>query len=360
MAKAPSTGPHHKPLYDAVTSKLTPAQTRRLEEIFAGLEIEEDGQRYRIGHIMKAAWQAEDALPAAAAREIAELVRAVLDAAVSHYPAPACCRWHRLMVPAAFADPRHYPPDSELLANLSQLIWTLLPHLRGAISLNHPRRRLSSSRFMMFENFVKWHDREVIVGGRLLADAVLDYERAFSPSRSRTLRRAELRKRLVADEICGMIGARNDNPPGGGVPHYCDKRWPFSTPSLPDSRARVDPPDRELRRLGLQFGRRQRYIELLYPVEIGHQRSSAQPGAALPSIVDAEGYWLFRPDRATGRDGRRWNHARNLENNKRGRRELIARPGPITHLVDLIVWPRPTVGSWTTGAAPQLAADNVV
>lgn len=360
MASSSAASHRHTSLYSVVTSSLTAAQVRRCEEIFAGLEIEADGHRYRVGHIIKAAWQAEDALPAKAAREVADLVRAVLDGSIASYALPACCSWHRLTAPAAFDHPDVYPDDRELLANLCQLLWTLLPQLRGTLLMRcSTLRQPLTSRFMVFESFIKWHDREAIVGGRSEADAMRDYADKFRPSRNSALRRADLRNRIAAGEICGMIGARNDNH-GVGVPHYCDQRRPFSTPSRPGSAARSDPPDRELSRLGLQFGSGQRFIELLYHVEISPRRLGWGNAPALPTIVDSEGYWLFRPDRAVARDGLRWNYARNLETDGRGSRELIARPSPMRQLTDLIVWPRTTTGSWADAAASALGADNLV
>lgn len=356
----PSFAGRHTPLYAAVTARLSPAEVLLCEEMFEGLETEAEGHRYRIGPIIRAAWQTEQSLPAAAAQEIAELLRAVFDATVSRYTVPACCRWHRLTIPAAFAATESRPPNEELLDQLSKLIWVLLPHWRAVLPMNYsPRRTQYASRFMLFESLVKWHDREVLVGGRDQDDAVRDYAKTFSPSRHAALRRADLRKRLDVGEICGMIGARNDNT-GIGLPHYCDQRWRFSTPGQADGKARLGPPDRQLSRLGLDFERDQFWVELVYPVEIGPRRLAGPRGAALPSIVDAAGYWLFRPDRATGRDGLRWNHTRDLVTNQRGHRELIAKPAPMSELFDLIVWPVPTLDNWVTAAAPALAADNLI
>ena len=223
-----------------------------------------------------------------------------------------------------------------------------------------PRHRQQLSRFMVLDGFVSWHDRETIVDGRSHSDAMLSYTDDFKPSRNSATRRADVRRRIVAGEICGMIGAWNDYDRAFGVPHYCDQRRPFSTHSRRDSKARSYPPDRQLSRLGLQFNSGKRYVELVYSVEIGPRRAAADTGPALPSIVDSEGYWLFRPDRATARNGLRWNHTRNLETDKRGCPELITTPIAVSQLIDLIVWPSPTNGSWATMAAPALAANNVV
>ena len=48
-------------------------------------------------------------------------------------------------------------------------------------------------------------------------------------------------------------------------------------------------------------------------------------------MIDAKGYWLFRPDREDrGRDSTRWNFARDVSTDGRGLRELISQPTPIS------------------------------
>lgn len=356
-------------LYDDVTSKLPNDLIRRCEQVFAGYQIMDDaGGRYRVGPIIRAAWEAERQIPSNLAKDISTLFRNLFaGGTLASYSSPTCCTYHSRTLLRNFAHPDFYPPDSEMLSTLAQLIWALLPHLRGILRMNPTGTspKVFTSRFMVLENFLRWHNRDVLGRVQPLNDAVQEYIRVFSPAQNSALRRAELRTRLGSRLICGMVGARAEpNPMKPDDPHYCRQCRPFSAPSpasVGDKFRETNSPDAELKKLGLQFDSGQQCVELIYQVDITPDRARQVDRPAVPTIVDAAGYWLFRPDRSTAaKSGIIWNYTRNIATNKRGRRELIAAPLPVSRLHDLIVWPKPTSGNWTVGAAHHLATDLVV
>ena len=355
-------------LYAELATRLPADVLDRLEEVFDASQVIDDaGQLYKVGTIIREAWRKEDAIEAASIDEVAALLVNLFKVkSISGYTSPNCCGYHRRLFASQFSHPAYYPPDEELLQVVAQLIWALLPRSRGTLRMNGgvKAKTYTTSRFMMFDGFLERHDRGLLRRSKLIADVRDEYEDMFSPSRQTKLRRTDVRRYINSGLMVGMVSARPEiDPAGTGTIAYCGERRPFSTPTPPtyEIDRSTAPPEALLHKLGLQFNAGQKVVELVYRVKIEPNRAGASKRATAPTVIDSEGYWLFWPDRPpAGTDGMLWNYTRDVATNRRGRRELIAPSVPVSRLTDLIVWQKRTTKNWAQGAAADLSANLAV
>lgn len=355
-------------LYHGVTSGLTQDLKQRCEAIFANFQIKDDADnKYQAGPIIKAAWEAEDAFSDRIVQDIRNVLLSLLERdSLAGHSTPTCCDYHSNKVfMEKFSEPSLYPPDNQLLATLTELVWCLLPHSRGIVNLNpaSATKMVLASRFIKLDDFLDRHvldfpntneDRDIVKD---------QYVRFFKPTVPTALRRAKLKQRIQNNELLGMVGARPEKNPAMPLePKFCDQCRPFWTPSEEIAgNDKNQSPDRLFQKLGLHFSHGAQYAELIYEVEISPSSAAQRAGPSAPSVVDAGGYWLFRPDRESAvSDGLFWNHTRDVATNGRGCRELISQPLSVSMLTDLIVWPVPTSGDWTTGAAKPLCCELAI
>jgi hypothetical protein len=359
---APKSGAPPAPsLYDLLAARLPPHIMARCGALFDAFSL--GGPlvpTFRVGPIVREAWEAERAVDKAIADDVADLLQAIIEgAALGAYAPPGCCNYHGELMDLYFGPTVTRPPDHKMLEAMLQVVWAILPHVRGVVSLDAtPPKTFAMSRFMPLESFLSRHEASVVRDGRRLPGAMARYALAFGAKELRALRKAELNNRLKAGDLLGMIGARPERDPVVvASPHYCVENRPFATPNV--SFATLDrltgPPDDVLRTLGLQFDKDAPIVELIYEVNV------AVTPPSCPTVLDAAGYWLFRPDRRSPRAGQfRWNYTRDVATNGRGLREFVAPAIPIGSLNDLVVWQLPAATDWNTGAALCLSDDLAI
>ncbi len=348
-------------LLELLQAGLSDKAMHALERAFAAYEVHLGSDRYRVGPVVRASWEKEDTVPTAVAEDMIRLLNDIFDGgSVSSYPSPGCCDDHDKFVQSSFPYPLAYPEEEELLRVLIETIWTLLPQTRGVLSMCVPKPRgTTQSSFMVLNNFVRAHDRQVLNGGMTSATAASRYLRRFRSTRPEKLRQADVKSLVASGDLVGLIGSWPQSHHGAPRPAtYCKEPRPFSTPT-PSRKTtnRTAPPEEMLAQLGLQFDASRMYVELVYRVALDREGGLA-PVPTAPTVIDSRGYWLFRPDRTKPRAGRTiWNYTRDVATNGRGRRELVAPALPMRNLLDIMVWPSPTLAGWNALALPALATD---
>lgn len=346
-----------KNLYDTLRASLGRTAGSRFDSIFEKYEVDDCRGKRKVGRVVRAAWQSENRLPNSAMSELGSVAISIVKKRdISKHRTPSCCMTHgdflRAYPKSAF------PTERELLGLLARALWILVPKARGKLRMHAPSvrsRSITVSRLMRLDHFLLNHDRDVIVGRDSVDDAKTRYLTRFASRRREVFRRADLKKFIKNESLVGYIGARKeDNPIDPANPTYCKQRWPFWTPTAGVPKDRGINPEKTLRALGLQFCPKQTFVELVHEVKVYAPRTRSRTATAIPTVVDSEGYWLFRPDRALDSSGMRWNFTRDIMSDGRGREELISHAIKISQLVDLIVWPNPTREAWARVAARSL------
>jgi hypothetical protein len=276
---------------------------------------------------------------------------------------PSCCESHRQRMVAFFADAKAYPENHELLLVIGQTLWIQLPEARCQVPMEAPRGsyRCKVSRLMDLEWFLRSHKHEVILGSEDIDEAIHGFRAVFGPSRHESSRQGRLRALIRSGKLTGNLGSRPERNVGDPrPPQYCGSRRPFCTPTESISAtARQSAPDTILGQLGLQFDPKRTFVELIYEVSIPQRKTMANNGPAVPTVVDSEGYWLFRPNRIElGAQNIRWNMTRDITTDKPGHPELVYGAVCVSDLIDLVVWPQNTKQGWSQIATATLTNGN--
>jgi len=360
VASARSARPAPISLYDLVAAALPGALAKRFGDMFeAHLISGGRGGRYHAGRVIRQAWEEEKEIPAEYAREIAELCEALLGgSSLEHLRLPDCCDHHIEHAKSASLYEKYPPADLELLEILRELSWIFLPHLRGLLrmSISTAPQRLRSSIFMPLDWFLRRHSLDSICRTRSLADSREEFIEHYKPDCPDRLRRARLSASVKAGELIGLVAAHSrPNPERPGDAPYCPQSRPFwtSTRELAEICRHTTPPEDVLKQLGMSFEAGETFVELVHIATVHPAPSIDVTQPTTPTIVDAQGDWLFRPDRSR-KGPLLWNNCRDISTNGRGRQQLSLLAVPVAALHDLVVWSRPTGSDWVTVAAPSL------
>lgn len=177
-------------------------------------------------------------------------------------------------------------------------------------------------------------------------DKIARLKRILSPNLPSIVRMKGLQ--TECPELQGELG---NYPSVEGCSHvrefFCDQTLIFGTFRNALDALKLDrneAPDDLLLRLGLTFLANETWLEVTYPLSAIAVRST-EVGVigAVPSAIEARGYWPFKVDRcSSGRHG----YTRNLRDGSRGLPEIVHRPIPVSALLDAVIWQKPTECSW--------------
>lgn len=342
----------NQPFLSDVKSCLPEDDFSRLDEAMNEFADLKWGAR-SAGKLIRSAWQAETRLTTAVAERYSGVLSEVLGGRGEQFTNSVhCCPFHRNAADKTARVIARAPGMlSGSLYDVLHLMWIVVPELHATIPCRETDEATPStvrvSRFMPFETF--WAN---YTSRGLLLD---EFKQRFSADQDPLVRQAAVRKYRDRRDLFGLIGSykQADNK------SFCRDIHAFCTPTEEiQADRRTDPPDCTLLRVGLPFEADTTYVEMTYDVSVAtvpHDPSPTQSNryeVAVPTVLDAAGNWLYRPDNFLDQLGWRWNRARNLLDDGSGAKEIIHGTLPMDEVVDVIIWSVPTSTRWSDRAQP--------